>query len=90
MARKKHKIQDINKINEAYVKKIEKFKTMNLEELRKYYQSNPKIGGTYKQALFDTVNTKLQEVKEETIDEKINEIKEKEQNNDDLENKTIS
>lgn len=73
--RNKIKQSDITNITNSYIKKIEEFNKLSLDELKELYQTQ-KIGGIYKKALFDVVNTKLQAVKEESIKDKIETIKE--------------
>lgn len=68
------KQQDIKNINNAYLNKIEEYNKMTLEELKELFNTK-RIGGTYKKALINVVNTKLQEQKDQTIKNNIEELK---------------
>ena len=74
MAKAKPKLDENKKIENFYIKKIEELNKFTLEELKVLYNKG-RLSSTEQRALFDVVNTKLQQRKEETIEEKINEIK---------------
>jgi len=87
MAGIKPKNTDNKKVENFYLKKIEEFNKFTLEELKVIFNKG-RLSGTEKRALFDVVNTKLQQRKEETIEEKIKQIKEEKNGNMDNTNDT--
>lgn len=70
MAKQRLKNNEIDKINNAYLVKIEEYNKLSLDELKELYNTK-KPGGIYRKALFDVVNTKLQQQKENTIQDVI-------------------
>jgi len=75
MAKKALTKTDIKNIENFYIKKVEQFNKFTLEELKVLYNKG-RLSATEQRALFDVVNTKLQQRKEETITETIKQIKE--------------
>lgn len=74
MAKQKIKSEDNKKIENFYLKKVQELNKFTLEELKVLYNKS-RLSSTEQRALFDVVNTKLQQRKEETITEKIEQIK---------------
>lgn len=51
---------------EAYTKKMEEFKDMSIEQIQAYFDENKKnLGGVYRMALLDTLQSKLLERQKE-------------------------
>ena len=64
---------------EAFLRKIEEYSKLSLEELKTLYngsEDKKPVGGTYKQALIEVTKHKLQEEKEKTLKIAVNDINE--------------
>lgn len=64
---------------QSYIKKVDEYSKMSLEELKDLY---PKLGGTYRMACLHVTDKKLKELAENNLKETIKDIKENDKNDE--------
>ena len=71
-------LQVVKKQQQVYHSKLQEYSNMTLDELKALFNGPKRIGGTYRVALLEIVNKKLEEQKDEAVKHGIEQLKKEE------------